>query len=102
MNFHIALSKEAMDIGIVFATGTNFVGVSNLSKKTFNVTMSTTLALILGYQEVNVGEESVTIKVEKDFILTFSYNHNINMGRPRYLKVLCEQVEKSVMGDTQE
>ena len=24
------------------------------------------------------------------------------MGRPRYLKVLCEQVEKSVMGDTQE
>lgn len=101
-NINSNIYTQAKDFGIVFSALQDYVGVSNVGKIDLNLTMTSTLALILGCRDVDVGREMVTLKVGEMSTMSLSYNHDINMGRPRYLKVLCEQVEKSLMGDEQE
>ena len=102
INAKIAKKWQARNMNLVYAVSKNHVVVMNNGQKDVSIKMTSVLASVFGFHEAIGDEDEVLFEVKKDSLFRLQFPHNINLGRPRYLKVLCSQVEHTIMGGGQE
>lgn len=83
---------------IVFAVEKNHITVVSQRERPCFIKMDPVMAIILGFQMKLDGDPSIH-RLGVNTIAHFNFTHDINAGRPRYAKITCDQVTRTIFGD---
>ena len=102
INANIAKKWQARNMNLVYAVSKNHVVIMNNGQNDVSIKMTSVLASVLGFHDTVGDVKEVLFEVKKNTLKRLQFPHNINLGRPRYLKVLCNQVDRTIMGGGEE
>ena len=98
--FNIHLKSHNLIIHL--DNSTNTCELENFGLNLIELSLNPILLLVLGYISILPTRKNIPLMMAPHHKLSFKHKININIARPRYARVICDQVQHSSFGSSNE